>query len=104
MRLASRFARHRDETIQTRRKDLDAGAATTNKPLDRANPNVQSGPHHMKVLDRTTKTIELTIHSSPHEVLGALKAQEGPPGKADELRQAVVEDYPWTSEAIVYWR
>ena len=58
----------------------------------------------MKVLDRTTKTIELTIHSSPHEVLGALKAQEGPLGKADELRQAVVEDDPSTSEAVVYWR
>jgi hypothetical protein len=82
----------------------DSSANTAEAALNRDTPGVkETSSNHMLVLDKTIKTITLTIHEEPAEVLASLKNPTGLV-KADKLQQMVLKESPPTSETIVYWR
>ena len=85
-------------------KDENDSSANTDEALNRDTPGVkETSSNHMLVLDKTIKTITLTIHEEPAEVLASLKNPTGLV-KADKLQQMVLKESPSTSETIVYWR
>jgi hypothetical protein len=92
------------KSLQIIRADFDSHhattATTTKKPLYEGNQGVTVGPHNMLIHDRTIKTIELTIHGEPADVLASLKVGTG---TVDKLRQKVLKGSLSTDEVIVYW-
>ncbi|GMH56674.1 hypothetical protein TrST_g10865 [Triparma strigata] len=76
----------------------NTAAAADNIDLD----DFENAPNHMKVMDTTTKTINMSIHEELAGVLASLMASSSGTD-SDKLQQKVLKNSPQNKEAIVFW-